>query len=73
MIIKKINHINKTLINLDVDTVINIQNLACLGESLSNAWATFEAQFIETISSTEADSSLQWCYLGHPFSQFSSK
>ena len=33
----KISHINKTSINLDVDTVINIQNLTCLGKSLSNA------------------------------------
>ena len=35
MITEKINHINKTWTDLDVDTDTNVQNIAYLGKAMS--------------------------------------
>ena len=50
----KIDHINKTKTDLDVDIERNIQNIACLGKTMplcnKQHLATFEDQFIKNLS-----------------------
>ena len=54
----KTDHINKTKIDLNADIETNIKNIAFLCNSLyviSNNSATFEAQFIKTVTNTEGE------------------
>ena len=45
----KIDHINKTYRNQDVDIETNIENIVCLGKTM------FEAQLVKKVSNNEAE------------------